>query len=96
MVATASLAQPQASPIRLVQLSGNAEEQLTAALRQPRVGFVGVQVDAPDAELLLAIVRAAIRPVQVPWLDGSQSPRYLPAQIEDVETSMGLKKPRKH
>jgi ribonuclease P/MRP protein subunit POP3 len=98
MVATASLAQPQASPIRLVQLSANAEKQLAEALHQPRVGFVGVQVDAPNAHVLLSMTRAAVSPVQVPWLDGSQSPRYLPAQIDSLETSVESKdkdKPQK-
>jgi ribonuclease P/MRP protein subunit POP3 len=98
MVATASLSQPQASPIRLVQLSANAEKQLAEALYQPRVGFVGLQVDAPNAHVLLAIARAAVSPVLVPWLDGSQSPRYLPAQIDSLETSVGSKdkeKPKK-
>ena len=92
LVATASLAQPQSPPIRLVQLSAKVESKLAEALHQPRVGFVGLRRDMPGADVLMAIVDNVIDPVRVPWLDSSENPQYLPVQIESTETSIGSKK----
>lgn len=89
LIATASLAQPKYPPIRLMQLSAGVESQLAKALHQPKVGFVGIRSDMAGADVLLAVVRAAICPVRVPWLDGSEIPRYLPVQIESTETPVG-------
>jgi ribonuclease P/MRP protein subunit POP3 len=89
LIATASLAQPKYPPIRLMQLSAGVESQLAEALHQPKVGFVGIRNDITGADVLLAVVRAAMRPVRVPWLDGSAIPRYLPVQIASTETSPG-------
>jgi hypothetical protein len=91
LVATASLSPPEQPPIRLVQLPAIIETQLAKALHQPRVGFVGLRSDMPSADVLLALVRAAVSPVHVPWLDCSETPQYLPVQIESTETSVGLK-----
>lgn len=91
LIATASLAQPQYPPIRLVQLSADVERQLAEALHQPRVGFVGFRIGMPNADVLLALVRATVGPVRVPWLNSSESPRYLPVQIESTETSISSK-----
>jgi len=91
MVATASLARPQEPPIRLLQLPAHAESQLSEALNHPRVGFVGICVDAPGGDILLALVRAAVGPVEAPWLETFEIPRYLPVQIESIETSTGSK-----
>jgi len=92
LIATASLAQPQSPPIRLVQLSAKVESKLAEALHQPRVGFVGLRRDMPGADVLMAIVDNVIDPVRVPWLDSSENPQYLPVQIESTETSIGSKK----
>ena len=91
MIVTASLAEPQTPPVRLVQLSTNAANGLAKALYQPRVAFVGIQTDAPDVDVILSLVRAAVAPVQVPWLEAVTSARYLPVQIESTETRIGSK-----
>lgn len=91
LVATASLAQPDQPPIRLVQLCTNIQTQLAEALRQPRVGFIGIRSDMPGADVLLALVRAVASPIRVSWLDSSERPRYLPVQIESTETPIGSK-----
>ena len=91
LIATASLAQPQSSPIRLVQLSAKVESKLAEALHQPRVGFVGLRRDTPGADVLMALVHDTVNPVRVPWLDGLENPHYLPVQIESTETSIGSK-----
>lgn len=74
-----------------MQLSAGVESQLAEALHQPKVGLVGIRTDIAGADFLLAIVRAAIRPVRVPWLDSSEIPRYLPVQIESTEIPVGSK-----
>ncbi len=86
LVATAS---SEGLPIRLVQLSANAKSLLAEALHQPRVGFLGVCIDAPDVEVFLSLVRAAVTPVQVPRLEGPARTRYLPVQIESTTTAIG-------
>ena len=92
LIATASLAQPQLAPIRLVQLSAKVESKLAEALHQPRVGFVGLRRDMPAADVLMALVQSAVDPVRVPWLDSLRDPQYLPVQIESMEASIGSKK----
>ena len=91
LIASASLAQPQQPPIRLVQLSAKAERLLAEVLYQPRVGFIGVPLAAPNVDALMIVVRAAVKPVIVPWLAESAVLHYLPVQIESIQTSVGSK-----
>ena len=92
LAATASSAFPKEPPIRLVPLSKAAEDKLAIALHQPKVGFVGLQADAPAAEILTTLVRDRIPPVDVPWLREASSSTYLPVKVRRTEVNV---RPRK-
>jgi len=89
---TASLAYPQEQPIRLISLSEKAEARLAQALHQPKVGFIGLQSNAPGARGLIELVRDSIEPVDVPWLKEAGSAKYMPPKVLKKNVKIGQKK----
>jgi len=81
---------PKTRRAKLVDISPQAEARIACALRQPRVGVLGVEEGAPDADALLQFVNETIAEVEVPWLEQGLSPAYYPVNIERVE--IGSKK----
>lgn len=62
----------------------------------PRVGFLGLMEDAPDATELVNFVREKVESVNVPLLEEAPRASYLPLQVQITETSapMVQKKPK--
>ena len=85
LTATASLATPTTSPIRLVTLPKGAEARLCAALALPRVGFLGLMDGAPHATPLVEYVREHVPSVEVPWLKEAAVAKYLPLKVSAVQ-----------
>jgi ribonuclease P/MRP protein subunit POP3 len=96
LVAAASASSPEQEPIRLVELSANAEAELSTTLGIPRVSVLGVDDGAPEAGPLIQYVRSQLEPVRAPWLGKCPTTSYLPLKLNISEVSIGGKKlPRK-
>lgn len=78
LVATASRA---LNPVRLVEMSANAEASLSAAMGIPRLSVLGIGVDAPGFGPLIAYVREHVGPIDAPWLMEMSTPLYRPLKI---------------
>ena len=87
LVATASLAYPDSSPIRLVSLPKGSEGQLCAALGLPSVSFIGLLEGAPHCKSLVDLFRECVPEIEVPWLDELKEPKYRPVKINAIDTS---------
>ncbi|KAI4135135.1 MAG: hypothetical protein LQ347_000923 [Umbilicaria vellea] len=87
LVHRASLARPALPATRLVNLSKGAEARLCAALHLPRVTFVGLFEDAPNATPLIDFVRERVAPIEVPWLKAVSLGLYMPVEIKAIETT---------
>lgn len=87
LVHRASLATPASPATRLVNLSKGAEARLCAALHLPRVSFVGLFEDAPNATALIDLVRERVAPIEVPWLKAVSLGLYMPVEIKAIETT---------
>lgn len=77
----------QSARAKLVQISSHAELKIAEALQQPRVGVLGIEVEAPEAETLLRFVRDNIDQMQVTWLDQTSNPTYFPVKIQSADTT---------
>jgi ribonuclease P/MRP protein subunit POP3 len=87
LIKTASLASASSPSPRLVLLSNEAEERLSAALSLPRAGLIGLIEGAPSTESLVEFVRQQVPEVEVPWLHQSIAGSYLPVNIKAIQTS---------
>lgn len=87
LVHTASLARSASPAIRLINLSKGAESRLCAALHLPRVSFVGLFEDAPNATPLIDFVRERVAPIEVPWLKEVGLGVYIPVEIKALKTT---------
>jgi ribonuclease P/MRP protein subunit POP3 len=92
LAATASLAFPHESPIRLVPLGKAAGDKLAQTLHQPRVGFIGLLSHTSAAENLIGLVRTRVQPVDIPWLKETNSGAYLPVKVRQTKIKVGPKK----
>jgi hypothetical protein len=75
----------------LVEISAEAEEKIAQALYQPRIGVLGIDVEAVGAETLLQFVQNTITTVDVPWLDQTPPPVYHPVKVKTVVTAAKTK-----
>ncbi len=87
LTVTASLASPTLPHIRLVGLPKVAENRMAAALGLPRVGFVGLMEDAPNARSLIDFVREQVPAVEAAYLNEISAGVYLPVNINAISTS---------
>ena len=87
LVHTASLARSASPATRLVNLPKGAEARLCAAAHLPRVSFVGLFEDAPNATPLVDFVRERVAPIDVPWLKEVGTGIYIPVDIKALETT---------
>jgi len=76
----------------LIPLGEEAGNKIAHAVHQPKVGFVGLQLDAPGAMGLIDLLRTNIQAVDVPWLRESCSPTYLPVKVKQTAVKVGQKK----
>lgn len=74
----------------LIALPKGAEARLSAALRIPRVGLLGMKKNAPSAAALLNFIKENVPAVQVPWIQEAAAARYLPVEINVIETTAPL------
>jgi hypothetical protein len=72
-------------------MSAEAEEKIAQALYQPRIGVLGIDVEAVGAETLLQFVQNTITTVDVPWLDQTPPPVYHPVKVKTVMTAAKTK-----
>jgi ribonuclease P/MRP protein subunit POP3 len=95
LIATASLAQPELPPIRLVQLPKGCDARLCVALGLSRVSFIGILEGAPHSRSLIDFVRDNVPEIEVPWLEEVRKMSYMPVKINAIETSVLVaKKPQ--
>lgn len=87
LVHSASLVRSASPAIRLVNLSKGAEARLCAAVHLPRVSFVGLLEDAPNATALIDFVRDRVAPIEIPWLEEVGMGVYMPVEIKTLETT---------
>lgn len=83
----ASLAPSSSQDIKLVSLPKGAETKLSAALRIPRVGIIGLMDGAPAASPLIDFVRKRVPEVEIPWLADAEAGVYLPVEINVIHTT---------
>jgi len=88
LVATASLAHPNDTPTRLVQLPKGCEARINNALGLPNVSLVGLLTEAPRSKGLVDLIQAAVRAIEIPWLQEIKKGIYLPVKINAIETTM--------
>lgn len=81
LIATAA---PKSSRSRLIEISPQSEAKIAQALRQPRVGVLGVENDAAGAATLARFVVENIEAVDIRWLEPLSTPAYLPVKIHSV------------
>lgn len=67
---------------RLIDISPQSEGKIANALRQPRLGVLGIEMDAPGVDKLAHFVLEHIDQVNVPWLEQRSIPAYLPVKID--------------
>jgi ribonuclease P/MRP protein subunit POP3 len=87
LVVTASLAYPKSPTTRLVQLPKGSDTRVCEALGLPRVSFIGVLEGAPQSKSLVDFIRDCVPEVDIPWLQETKALKYLPVQINTIETS---------
>lgn len=85
---------PTPTQARLVEMSAQAEEKISQALCQPRVGVFGIEEGATGTASLLHFVKDNVEAVDVPWLDQeSIRPIYYPVKIQTTVSSNKVKHP---
>ena len=94
MVAVASRAHPERTPVRLVGLSKACEERLAQSLGIPRVSCIGLRADAPNSKPLVDFTRERVPVCEIPWLEEARQPEYRAVKINAIETTVGAKKQR--
>lgn len=67
---------------RLIDISPQSEAKIAHALRQPRLGVLGIEMDAPGVDSLAQFVLEHIDKVDIPWLEQPSIPAYLPVKID--------------
>ncbi|KAK5056539.1 hypothetical protein LTR84_012070 [Exophiala bonariae] len=72
------------SRARLIDISPQSEAKIAEALKQPRVGVLGIEFDAPGVNNLSRFVLENIHEVDIPWLEQQSVPTYLPVNIEST------------
>ncbi len=82
LVHTASMAHPNLPQTRLVALPKGCESRLQEALALPRVNFLGVLDETPEASQLIEFVREHVPIIDVPWLPDVKQGNFLPLQVE--------------
>ncbi|KAL6245677.1 RNase P and RNase MRP subunit [Rhinocladiella similis] len=82
---------PRSARARLIPVSPQTEAKIARALNQPRVGLLGVQEDAPDADALLHWVSDNVDLVEIPWLEEVSSSTYLPVTVKTSEIATSPK-----
>ncbi|KAI1074725.1 hypothetical protein F5B20DRAFT_562778 [Whalleya microplaca] len=92
MVTVASKADPKRTPIRLVGLSKDCEERLSASLGIPRVSCIGIREDAPNSKALVDFTRKHVPVIEVPWLEEARRAEHRETNINTIETSIGIRK----
>jgi ribonuclease P/MRP protein subunit POP3 len=92
LIATASLAHPDAPPTRLVQLPQGCENRLFASLGLPRASFVGILEDAPHSKHLVNLVRELVPPIEVLWLKEVQNAEYKLLKVNSILTTAPMDK----
>ena len=73
---------------RLVSLPPEAENRLSVALAQPRVGLVGLRHGAIKAQLLIELVQRQVAVSKSPWPEMS---RYIPVKIKESQAVVNRK-----
>jgi hypothetical protein len=86
LVVTASLAHPELSVTRLVQLPKGCDARLSEALGLPRVSFIGILDGAPHSKSLVDLVRGCVPEIEIPWLAEAKKSVYLPVKINAIES----------
>lgn len=85
---------PSPTQARLVEMSAQAEEKISQALCQPRVGVLGIEEGAVGAASLLHFVKDNIEALDIPWLDRESSPPiYHPVKIHTTVSTPKIKPP---
>src|SRR5947209_3262884 len=87
LIATASLASPFLSHIRLVELPQGCETRLCSSLGLPSASFVGLLEDAPNSKPLIDFVRERVPIIETSWLKEVQSTEYRPVEINAIYTT---------
>ena len=95
LVATASLAYPESSVTRLVQLPKGSDARVCEALGLPRVSFIGVLEGAPNSKSLVEVIRDFVPEIDIPWLQETKALKYLPVNINVIETFSSVSKEQK-
>lgn len=72
------------SRARLIAISPQSEAKIAKALRQPRVGVLGVEFNAPGVDHLIQVVLENIDQIDIPWLEQRSVPAYLPVKIDST------------
>jgi len=93
LIATASLAHPNLSATRLVQLPKGCGPRLCDALGLPRVSFIGILEGAPHSKSLVDLVRECVPEIQIPWMQEVTASKYLQVKINAIQTFAPVTKP---
>lgn len=72
------------SRARLIAISPQSEAKIAQALRQPRVGVLGIEFNAPGVDHLIQVVLENIDQIDIPWLEQRSVPAYLPVNIDST------------
>ncbi|KAI8959121.1 hypothetical protein F5Y11DRAFT_14495 [Daldinia sp. FL1419] len=96
MVAVASKAHPEQTPIRLVGLSKPCEDRLSESLGIPRVSCIGIRKGAPGSKALVEFVSKHVPEVEIQWIGEARKAEYKATNINTIETFVGVKKQHNH
>ncbi|TVY28478.1 hypothetical protein LHYA1_G003469 [Lachnellula hyalina] len=86
LIATASKEHQGLPATRLVQLPKDCDARLCEALGLSRVSFIGLLEGAPHSKALVELVRKSVSEIGVPWLQEAKKGKYLPVNINAIET----------